>query len=154
MKRLFFSGCIVFILISISCKKDSVNNVSHICNPCITDSPSVSHQQVIYITDSNWVGQGPHVLKSDFTQLLKEAGATVDEVYALQLVNEGMEFQFFPCCAISFHGGQLSGSVYTTGNEKICTLTFTDMGQGMYNGEIPNHVSYFQPILIKVWLWK
>ena len=144
----------MIILISISCKKDSVNSVTHICNPCITDT-FVTHQHVIYITDSNWVGQGQHVQKSDLTQLVNEAGATVDEVYALELVNGGTEFQFFPCCMVSYHGGQLSGSVYTTGNEKTCTLTFTETDQVMHNGEFPNRgITPFQSIVVKVWLWK
>ncbi len=154
MKHLFFTGCTMIILMFIACKKDSVNNVTHICNPCITDTPSL-HWKSIYITDSNWVGQGQHVLKSDLTQLIKEAGGTVDEVYALQLVNEGMEFQFYPCCPVNIHGGELSGSVYATGNETTCTLTFSDTDQGTYHGESPNHgITLFQPIIVKVLLWK
>jgi hypothetical protein len=155
MKRLFFIGCTMVILISISCKKDSVNDVTHACNPCITDTPSGPHLKTIYITDSNWVGQGQYVFKSDLTQLIKETGAAVNEVYALQLVNAGMEFQFFPCCPIIFHGGALSGSVYSTGDEKTCTLTFTYTDQNAHNGERPNPgLVPFQSIEVKVWLWK
>jgi hypothetical protein len=145
----------MIILISLSCKKDSVNNDTHVCTPCITDTSSVEHRQAIYITDSNWVGQGQHVLNSDLTQLIKEAGATVSEVYALQLVNEGIVSQFFPCCAVSFHGGELSGAVYATGDEKTCTLTFTNRDQYAYNGERSNSGTVpFQSIVVKVLLWK
>ena len=154
MKRLFFFGFTMIILISISCKKDSVNDVTHVCNPCITDSPAVPHLKTVNIIDSNWVGQGQYVFKSDLTQLINEAGGSVSEVYALQLVNAGMEFQFFPCCPVSFHGGELSGSVYSTGDEKTCTLTFIYTDQNEHSGERPNPGIPFQSIVIKVWLWK
>jgi hypothetical protein len=155
MKHLYFFACAIIMLISISCKKDSVNNVTHICNPCITDTSFEQHRKVIYITDSNWVGQGQRVFKSDLTQILKEAGATVSEVYALQLVNEGIEFQVFPCCPVNFHGGELSGSIYTTGDEKTCTLTFTYTDHDVHSGEQPNPgIAPFQSIVVKVWLWK
>jgi hypothetical protein len=100
-----------------------------------------------------WAGQ--HVLISDLSQLFKEAGATVSEVYALQLVNEGIVSQFFPCCTLTFHGGELSGAVYTTGIEKKCTLTFTYRDQGLYSGEHSNSgLVPFQSIVVKVLLWK
>ena len=155
MKHLFFTGCTMIILMFIACKKDSVNNLTHICGDCKIDSPSVQHLRAIYITDSNWVGQGQHILKSDLTQLINEAGDSVSEVYALQFVNEGSLFQFFPCCQISCHGGELSGAVYSTGNNKTCTLTFTYSDQDAHNGELPNPgFPPFQSIVIKVWLWK
>jgi hypothetical protein len=155
MKLLFFTGCTLIILISMACRKDSVNNVTHICIDCKIDTPSVQHWSAIYVTDSNWVGQGQHVLKSDLTQLINEAGASVSEVYALQFVNEGMLFQFFPCCQINCHGGELSGAVYSTGNNKTCTLTFTYSDQDVQSGELPNPGFVpFQSVVIKVWLWK
>jgi hypothetical protein len=151
MKHLFFTGCIMIILISIACKKDSVSKVTHVCPDCKIEQ----HLRAIYITDSNWVGQGQNVLKSDLTQLINEAGDSVSEVYALQFVNEGMLFQFFPCCQISCHGGELSGDIYSTGNNKTCTLTFTYSDQDAHSGEMPNPgFPPFQSIVVKVWLWK
>jgi hypothetical protein len=149
MKHLFFFGCAMIILISISCKKDSVNADNIHCNPCKTDSP-VS-LKVIYITDSNWDQQGQRVYKSDLTQLITDAGATVSEVYSLELVNEDVLFQFFPCCQINFKGGQLSGAIYSTGDEKTCTLTFGYADQNVHAGEFGGLP--FRSIVIKVSLW-
>jgi hypothetical protein len=129
-----------------------VNSVKYQCNPCTPDTPSVSHSKIIYITDSNWARQGQQAFKSDFTQLLNEAGVTVDEVYALQIISETIPFEIFPCCQINYKGGELSGSVYTTGNEKICTLTFSYSDQDAHAGEFSGLP--FQSILVKVWLWK
>lgn len=93
--------------------------------------------------------------ESDLTQLINEADASVSEVYALQFVNEGMLFEFFPCCQVSCYGGELSGAVYSTGDNKTCTLTFTYSDQDAYSGELPNpSFAPFQSIVIKVWLWK
>src|SRR5436305_15348391 len=111
MKRLLSLGCAIIVLISISCKKDSADQITHVCTQCITDTPSVSHLKIIQIIDSNWVAQDPYVFKSDLTQLIKEAGEAVSDVYVLQLINGATEFQFFPCCPLSFHGGELSGSI-------------------------------------------
>jgi hypothetical protein len=152
MKHLFFTGCIMIILIFISCRKDSVNNVTHLCSNCQVDTPSAQHWSAIYITDSNWARQGQQVYKSDLTQLLNEAGATVSEVYTLQLVDDAVLFNLFPCCQINYRSGEISASVYGTGNEETCTLTFTYSDQDTHAGEFAGLP--FQSILVKVWLWK
>ena len=152
MKHLYFFAYSMILLISISCKKDVTNSFKYQCNSCTADTPSVSHSKIFYITDSNWVRQGQQVYKSDLTQLINDAGGTVSELYALQLINETELFQFFPCCQIYYKGGELSGAVYSTGNEKICTLTFTYSDQDAHAGEFAGLP--FQSILVKVWLWK
>jgi hypothetical protein len=153
MKHLFFFGCTIIILISISCKKDLVKEDHSVCQNCkVIDSPTTLSLKTIYINDSNWNRQGQRVFKSDLTGLLNEAGATVSEVYSLQLVNENILFQIFPCCQVSFKGGELSGSVYSTGNEETCTLTFSYSDQDAHAGEFGGLP--FQSILVKVWLWK
>jgi hypothetical protein len=156
MKHIYSISCAIFILISISCKKDSVNKDQSACLNCkAVDSPSNTSSKSIYIIDSNWVRQGQLIFKSDLTQLIHDAGATVSEVYSMQIVNESTLFQFFPCCQVSFMGGELSGSVYSTGEEETCTLTFSYYNQDMHNGEFPNSgILPFQSVLIKVWLWK
>jgi hypothetical protein len=155
MKHLFFIGCAMTILISISCKKDSVDAAKNYCSHCGIDTPAAAHWQAIYITDSNWTRQGQHVFKSDLTELIIRAGASVSEVYALQLQNEGAVFEFFPCCQVSVHGGELSGSIDTTGNEETCTLTFSYSEHDAYSGQIPDPgMAPFQSIVVKVWLWK
>jgi hypothetical protein len=147
MKHLYFFACAIIMLISISCKKNTLNS--------FPDTPSVSHLETIYINDSNWVRQGQYVFKSDLTQLINEAGASVSEVYSLQLIDENSLFQIFPCCQVSFKGGELSGSVYSTGNEETCTLTFNYPDQDMHFGEFRNSGGLpFQSTKIKVWLWK
>ena len=156
MKHLFFFGCAIIILISISCKKDSVKEDYSACPNCkVTDSPSVLSLETIDINDSNWVRQGQYVFKSDLTQLINEAGASVSQLYALQVMDENIGFQIFPCCQVGFKGGELSASVYSTGNEKTCTLTFNYPDQDMYFGEFRNSGGLpFQSTEIKVWLWK
>src|SRR5450432_2238092 len=156
MKHLYFINYAIIALISISCKKDSVNAVQSACLNCKTvDSLSASSWKTIYINDSNWVRQGQMVFKSDLTKLLQDAGTTVSEVYSMQIVNESILLQFFPCCQVKFMDGELSGSVYSTGDEETCTLTFSYSGQDMHYGELPNSGALpFQSVEIKVWLWK
>ena len=153
MKHLFFIGCAITILISISCKKDLVKEDYSVCPNCkVIDSPTVLSTRYIYIIDSNWARQGQLVFKSDLTQLINDAGETVRNVYALQLVNETIVFEIFPCCQINYKGGELSGAVYSTGNEQTCTLTFRYSDQDEYGGEFGGLP--FQSILVKVWLQK
>lgn len=153
MKQLFFIGCALIILISISCKKDIVKEDHSVCPNCkVIDSPTALSLKSIYITDSNWARQGQRVFKSDLTQLINDAGETVSDVYALQLVNETVLFEIFPCCQINYKGGELSGAVYSTGNEQTCTLTFSYSDQDEHGGEYGGLP--FQSILVKVWLSK
>ncbi len=156
MKHLFFCGCTLIILIFISCKKDSVKEEHSVCPNCkVIDSSTALSSQIIYINDSNWAQQGQYIFKSDLTQLINAAGASVSEVYLLQLVDENDLLQIFPCCQVNFKGGELSGSVYSTGNEKTCTLTFSYSDQDMHFGEFRNSGGLpFQSTEIKVWLWK
>ena len=156
MKHLFFFGCTIIILISISCEKDLAKENHSVCPNCkVIDSPNSLSLKTIYINDSNWTRQGQYVFKSDLTQLINEAGASVSEVYSLQLIDENSLFQIYPCCQVSFKGGQLSGSVYSTGDEKTCTLTFSYSDQDMHFGEFRNSGGLpFVSTEIKVWLWK
>jgi hypothetical protein len=156
MKHLFFLGCAIIILISISCKKDLLKGDHSGCPNCpVIDSPTVLSPKTIYINDSNWTRQGQFVFKSDLTQLINKAGASVSEVYSLQVIDENDLFEIFPCCQVSFKGGELSGSVYSTGNVETCTLTFSYSDQDMHFGEFRNAGGLpFQSTEIKVWLWK
>lgn len=153
MKHLFFIGCTMIILMFSSCKKDFLKKDLSVCPNCkVIDSPTALSSKTIYINDSNWVRQGQRVFKSDLTQLINDAGETVSEVYAIQLINETVSYDFFPCCQINYKGGELSGSVYSTGNEKICTLTFSFSDQDGHSGEFGGLP--FQSTLVRVWLWK
>jgi hypothetical protein len=156
MKHLFFFGCTIIILISTSCKKDSIKDDHAVCANCkVTDSPTVLSIQTFNISDSNWARQGQYVFKSDLTQLINAAGASVNELYALELIDGNSGFQIYPCCQTGFKGGNISASVYSTGNEKTCTLTFNFPDQDMYFGEFRNSGGLpFQSIEIKVWVWK
>ena len=151
MKHLFFLGSAIMILISISCKKDAVSAANY-PKP---DSPSVSAWKTIYIADSNWTTEGERVFKSDLTASINIAGASVNEVYSMALVDEGSTFQFFPCCQVSYLGGHLSASIYSTADKETCTLSFNYYDTDEHNGELPNLWRVpFQSVLIKVWLWK
>ena len=156
MKHLFFFGCAIIILISISCKKELVKEDHSACPTCkVIDSPTTLSLKTIYVIDSNWARQGQYVFKSDLTQFINQAGASVSEVYSLQLVDESILYQIFPCCQVNFKGGELSGSVYSTGNEETCTLTFSYSDQDMHVGELGNSGGLpYHSIEIKVWLWK
>ena len=156
MKHLFFFGCTIIILISISCKKDSVKQDYSDCANCkAIDSPTALSIQSFNINDSNWARQGQYVFKSDLTQLINAAGASVSELYALEIIDGNSGFQIYPCCQADFKGGELSASVYSTGNEKTCTLTFNFPDQDMYFGEFRNSGGLpFQSTEIKAWFWK
>jgi hypothetical protein len=150
MKHLFFFACAITLLISISCKKDIAT-----VNYPKPDSPTVSPWKTLYITDSNWNREGQRVFKSDLTAIINDAGASVNNVYSMEVENEGSLLQFFPCCQLSYMGGYLSASVYTTADKETCTLTFNYSDQDSHSGELPNLGRFpFQSIVIKVWLWK
>ena len=156
MKYLFFSGCAIIILISISCKKDLVKENHSVCPNCkVTDSPAVLSLKTIDINDSNWVRQGQYVFNSDLTSLINKAAGSVSELYALEIIDGNSGFQIFPCCDAAFKGGELSATVNSTGNEKTCILTFNYPDQDMHFGEFRNSGGLpFQSTEIKVWLWK
>ena len=151
MKHLYSFVCAMSMLISISCKKDSVSAANY-PKP---DSSSVSTWKTVYVTDSNWITEGEGVFKSDLTAIINDAGASVNEVYAMALVNEGSSFQFFPCCQVSYMGGHLSASIYSTADKETCTLSFNYYASDAHNGELPNPWKVpFQSVTVKVWLWK
>ena len=151
MKHLFLTGCAIIILISISCKKDSVSAANY-PKP---DSPSLSAWKTVYITDSNWITEGERVFESDLTAIINDAGASVNEVYSMELADEGSSFQFFPCCQLSYMGGHLSASIYSTADKETCTLSFNYYDMDTHSGELPNPWKVpFQSVVIKVWLWK
>jgi len=155
MKHLFFFGCTIIILISFSCKKELAKDHS-VCPNCkATDSPAVLTLRTIHINDSSWVRQGQYVIKSDITPLINEAGGSVSELYALQLIDENSLFQIYPCCQVSFKGGEISASVYSTGNENTCILTFYYPDQDMHFGEFRNSGGLpFHSTEIIVWFWQ
>jgi hypothetical protein len=156
MKHLFLFGCAIIILISMSCKKDSIKEDHADCANCkVTDSPTALSIQSFTIHDSNWARQGQYVFNSDLTRLIKAAGASVNELYALEVIDGNSGFQIYPCCPAPFKDGELSASVYSVSNEKTCTLTFHFPDQDMYFGEFRNSGGLpFQSIEIKVWFWK
>lgn len=156
MKHLFFFGCAIVILISISCKKDLVKDDHSVCPDCkVTDSPTVLSLKTIHINDSNWVRQGQYLFQSDLTPLINEAGGSASRLYALELMDGNSGFQIYPCCQAAFKGGELSASVYSTGNEKTCIVSFSYPDQDMHFGEFRNSGGLpFHSTEIMVWLWQ
>ena len=156
MKHLFFTGCAMIILVFSSCKKDLMREDLSVCPNCkVIDSPTALTLKTFYIEDSSWVRQGQYVFKSDLTRFINEAGASVREVYCLQLIDENALFQIYPCCQVNFKDGELSAAIYSTGDEETCTLTFGYSDQDMHFGELRNSGGLpFQSTEIKVWLWK
>jgi hypothetical protein len=157
MKHIQLISCIFIFLISTSCKKEGPDFVQNDCSTCGSKDSTASHETstAIYINDSNWVRQGQNIFKSDLTPLLQQAGTTVSQVYSLQIVNQSSLLQFFPCCQVNYMGGSISGSVYSSGDNETCTLTFSFSDQNTYYGQTPNGGSLpFSSVLVKVGIWK
>jgi hypothetical protein len=144
------SVCFFFIiLLTTSCKKDSPISSPPACTTC--NHPTLS---TMLIKDSIWVRQEDGNYTSDITKIIEQTGASVSQVYAMDLAGGNPVLEIFPQTNGDFMGGSLSGSVNLSKNEGTCTITF-EFSKEEHEGEVhPAGSLPFNSVEIEVFLVK
>ncbi len=134
--------------LSISCKKDSVATTP----PCITcDTLTLT---TLLIKDSSWVRQDNGNYTSDITLIIERSGASVSQVYAMNITSGNVAQSVFPEVSANYMDGTISGSVDLSKNHADCTLTFAPSNEE-HEGEIrPNTSLPFKSVEIEVFFVK
>jgi hypothetical protein len=142
-------SCFFIILLSSACKKDSLNAGPPPCNNC--NKVILSS---LLINDSNWVRQDDGNYASDLTKIIEHAGASVSQVYAMDIAGEYPVLEIFPEINGDYMRGTLSGSVNLSKNEGTCTITF-EFSKEEHEGEVhPAGSLPFKSVEIEVFLVK
>jgi hypothetical protein len=153
MKHLNFTCTLVIsffiILLSTSCKKDSVVTSTPPCTTC--DTLSVS---TLLINDSDWVRQNNYSYTSDLTWIIKQSGAAISQVYGMYISNDNILQEIFPGVSTNYMDGIIYGSVDLTKDYPTCKLTFTYSNEE-HEGEVHPITSLpFKSVEIEVLLAK
>jgi hypothetical protein len=140
-------GCFLIILLSASCNKDSLNagpSTCINCNKVILSS--------LLINDSNWVRQDDGNYTSDLTMIIEHAGASVSQVYAMDVAGEDPVLKIFPEINGDYMRGILSGSVNLSKNKSTCVITY-EFSKEEHEGEVhPAGPLPFKSVEIEVFL--
>lgn len=140
MKPLYFPAIlIIFIstgLFSAHCTKEHGVLSQTPCDTC-GQSTASPIQETTLIEDSVWERQGTGIFKSDITSQLRDAGITVDQVYALYIVRDGIAYQIFPYRQANYMSGVIFASIYSSGDSQACTIMYSDTNQELHYGESP-----------------
>jgi hypothetical protein len=154
MKRYFSIPIVLLMLLTVSCKKDTIKSNRQPCDTC-NPTPIVTTQGPLFIHDSNWVKQPDGTFKSDITGLILQAGGTVNKLYSLEILDEGNLYQIYPNSHVQLLGGIFSGSVVKYYDNEICTVTYIFSAQNRYFGELANGgLLPFRSIVFRVLITK
>lgn len=134
--RFFSISCVFIILLSTSCKKDSLISDPPACDTYIT-RPAVVTLDTLFINDSSWVRQSEGVYQSDISAILNKFGKSPGKVYSMYLVSGEDLIEILPDIQSSFMKGTIYGSVYLSDDGEVCTITFAYLDQHEYYGEMP-----------------
>ncbi len=140
-------SCIFIILLSISCRKDSFIVSPPPCAKC--DTLTIS---TMSINDSNWIRQDDGSYTSDITWIIERSGASVSQVYGINISNESIPLEVFPKVSANYMNGTLYGSVDPSKNHGTCILTF-EFSTEEHEGEVHPATSLpFKSVEIEVLL--
>jgi hypothetical protein len=134
--RFFSISCVFIILLSTSCKKDSLITGPPACDTCIT-RPAIVTLDTLFINDSSWVRQSKGVYQSDISTILNKFGKSPGKVYSMYLVSGEDLIEILPDIQASFMNGTIYGSVYLSDGNEACTITFAYLDKHEYYGEMP-----------------
>ncbi len=134
--RFFSISCVFIILLSTSCKKDSLITGPPACDTCIT-RPAIVTSDTLFINDSSWVRQGEGVYQSDISTILNKLGKSPGKVYSMYLVSGEGLIEILPDIQASFMKGTIDGSVYLSDDGEACTITFAYLDKDKHYGEMP-----------------
>jgi hypothetical protein len=125
------------VLLTVSCKKDTITTNAQPCTNC-NQTTVVSNLGPIFINDSNWVKQNDGTFKSDITALILKAGGEVEKLYSLEILDDDNLYQIYPNSHAELLGGSFYGSVVKYYDNEICTITYKYFDPNNYSGELPN----------------
>jgi hypothetical protein len=129
-------SCFLIILLSSSCKKDSLNSAPSYCDTCNTIVLNC-----IFLNASNWIKQDGGLYSSDITSNLKQAGISVSKVYAIDIDDGTSLSQIYPENSGDYLGGSFSVSINLSNNltkdEDTCIL--------IYGFSTEEHFGKFRP---------
>jgi len=112
-------SCLLFILLTSSCKKDSLNATPPPCDTCNT-----TVLKSVFINAGNWIKQDDGSYSCDITSELKQSGVSVNKVYAMYIA-DGTPFpQIYPETSGEYLGGSVLVTVNLSKDEGTCTLIF------------------------------
>jgi hypothetical protein len=129
--------CLASMLFSSSCTKESKKLNASSCAGCIQSDTSHSVRKTILIEDSIWERQGTGIFKSDITSQLQDAGITIDQVYALYIIRDGIAYQIFPYRQANYMSGVIFASIFPSGDGQACSIMYSDTNQESHYGESP-----------------
>jgi hypothetical protein len=142
-------SCIIIMSLSISCKKDPVATSTPPCPSCDTLALTT-----MLIEDSSWARQDNGNYTSDITWTIERSGASVSQVYAMNITSGNVAQPVFPQVSASYMGGTVSGSIDPSKNHSTCTLTF-EFSKEEHEGEIrPNTSLPFKSVEIELFFVK
>ncbi len=122
-------SCLLFILFSPSCKKDSLNTASPLCNNCNTLVLNNT-----FINAGNWIKQEDGSYSCDITSELKQAGVPLGKIQAVYIA-EGNPFpQIYPEASGDYLGEPVLFDVSLSSDEGTCILIFELSNFDHYQG--------------------
>jgi hypothetical protein len=153
---LFSISFVFIILLSTSCKKDSLIAGPPLCDTCkIITVPSIVTWDSLFINDSSWVRQEEGMYKSDISTILNQFGTSPSKVYSIYLVIGESLIKIFPDSQASFMDGTIYGTVYMQDKNEACAITFVYLDKDKHYGETPHGGSLpFSSIEIEILLNK
>ena len=141
-------SCILIMSLP-SCKKDSVAASTPPCATCDTLTLTT-----LLMEDSSWVRQDNGNYTSDITWIIERSGASVSQVYAIDITSGNIAQSVFPIVSAGYMDGAIYGSVDLTKDHADCTLTFAPSNEE-HEGEIrPNASLPFKSVEIELFFVK
>jgi hypothetical protein len=120
------------LTMSFSCQKETTEPAPAVCTTCNSVSPAT---MIVHIIDSNWERQGAGTYSSNFSELLKTAGISQDQIYSFFIVKGNLNQQIYPNSSTPYWGGTLG----LNNNNQIYQFTFK-LGVPSYYGESPQDI--------------
>jgi hypothetical protein len=138
-------SCLLIILLSSSCKKNSLNSAQSSCDTCNTIVLNCT-----FLNVSNWIKQDDGSYSSDITMDLKQTGISVNKIYAM-CIADGTPFpQIYPETNGDYMGGSISASLNPSKDEGTCILTYGFSSEEHYGEIRPGSLLPFSSVEIEV----
>ncbi len=114
-------SCFFIILLSSSCKKDSLNAIA-------LRNVQYNILNCTFLNVSNWIKRTTGHYSSDITLNLKQAGISVSKIYAIDIADGTSFSQIYPENSGDYLGGSFSVSINLSNNlskdEGTCILIY------------------------------
>jgi hypothetical protein len=142
-------SCIIIMSLLISCKKDSVTTSTTSCPTC--DTLALTS---MLIEVSSWVRQDNGNYTSDITRIIERSGASVSQIYTMNITSGNVAQPIFPDVSANYMGGTIYASVDPSKVHSACTLTFEYTSEE-HEGEVRPGISLpFNSVEIEVFFVK